>query len=688
MTPYFLPWVLGTSQILLLLIPMNQSTANLLKSFEHQTRSLAVARIEYPIPQRPLSLIELLEECDRGGTSLGEFQPRSLASEFRRKLQAAKHAASLAWTPIIGVCGTVNSGKSTLVSSFLSESGRQRILIGELGEEGTHRFVFWLPAKWKHQGLDEVIEKLIGRVTGCMPELLADNPEKAAEQYNARQDRLNEFMVPLLAYDTKLDESGIALLDCPDIQRSLDDKSADFTSSKRLELLKQMVPLCSAFVVVVSQHQSGSDDVGRVFKTIGESAAHAPLYYVHNMTATVNREIYLKEATSTLDKWQAVYNRSNVKRIYLVPHAPKPQNGDAHRIDVCSAVPDDGAEIEDLSRELNPAEMQEKHLVSSVSGLSDMLDQSKKAVDEEAARKDQIMVDVAQRICRFIENRFVSQKGDLRALSFNEAARRLAESIRDSAPLPIKIALKPGEWLSKLRFSLKKRDATPADEDRFAHIKSSDFADFMEGHHRLPISTRREELDRVYERASRVVLEAPQDAFMDAESLRQKTDEMWRGIPFWSKVALLKNVLIALAGFFVAGCLAPIDGGATIVIWTKYHMVLGGWEILAIVAGGPLLGMLVSNPGARKLVEQMEREVAKPQLSRLYAGLADGLGIPRYHSGSPVLRIAGRGEVMLGRYDDDMALLPVQVPTLTGCLVRTNADAWQELRSDLEQLKK
>ncbi len=54
-------------------------------------------------------------------------------------------AAKLIDRPTVAVAGMLNSGKTSLVANFLSEQGRARTLRGNNNDQGTHRFVLWLP---------------------------------------------------------------------------------------------------------------------------------------------------------------------------------------------------------------------------------------------------------------------------------------------------------------------------------------------------------------------------------------------------------------------------------------------------------------------------------------------------------------------------------------------------------------
>jgi hypothetical protein len=118
--------------------------------------------------------------------------------------------------PIVAVAGLINSGKSSLVAAFLSPQSRTRVLRGISSREGTQRFTLWAPASWKQDAaFRNQLEQMFTRVFRHAPEPLAETAETA----HAQQRENESLDVPLLAFDTALDLHGIALLDCPDVQR-------------------------------------------------------------------------------------------------------------------------------------------------------------------------------------------------------------------------------------------------------------------------------------------------------------------------------------------------------------------------------------------------------------------------------------------------------------------------------------
>ncbi len=177
----------------------------LLGLLEDDDRRAAVARLA-PVPGRESYLMAL----------------RRMNSPVVAETLAAGRrldtASRLVDRPTIAVAGMLNSGKTSLVSSFLSPSGQQRTLRGTCNRDGTHRFVLWLPESWRSDvELWSLLISRIGDSLGQPPEELAVDPAAAAAQYNNRSGDESQLAVALVATDPGLDDVGVALLDCPDI---------------------------------------------------------------------------------------------------------------------------------------------------------------------------------------------------------------------------------------------------------------------------------------------------------------------------------------------------------------------------------------------------------------------------------------------------------------------------------------
>ena len=152
--------------------------------------------------------------------------------------------------PLIAVAGLINSGKSSLVASFLSTPGRGRVLRGMHSREGTQRFTLWAPNTWeKDPAFRTRLDEMLTRVFRHAPEPLSADPTMAAEQQRAK----DSLAVPLIAFDAALDAHQLGLLDCPDIQRPQPGEEAG--TNARLEALAAAGEICAGVLVVVDRKQ-------------------------------------------------------------------------------------------------------------------------------------------------------------------------------------------------------------------------------------------------------------------------------------------------------------------------------------------------------------------------------------------------------------------------------------------------
>ncbi|TWU07917.1 hypothetical protein [Stieleria varia] len=183
-------------------------------------------------------------------TALKRMDPQ-LAQDVTALGRQVFNSIKLAEYPTLAVAGMLNSGKTSLVASFLSPAGRARTLRGSGNGQGTHRFVLWLPSQWRQDAeLWNLLLADFGDAVGHPPELLAETPEAAHAQYNNRIGDESAISVPLVATDDALNELGVGLLDCPDI---VSDAAFGLGSPEtRRELLGRASTFCSAFLVVSS----------------------------------------------------------------------------------------------------------------------------------------------------------------------------------------------------------------------------------------------------------------------------------------------------------------------------------------------------------------------------------------------------------------------------------------------------
>ncbi len=177
--------------------------------------------------------------------------------------------------PTVAVAGMLNSGKTSLVATFLSKAGQARTLRGANNNQGTHRFVLWLPAAWEQDAeLWALLMERMGNALGKRPEILSADPETAHRQYNNKDGNAEALAVPLIATDPALNSIGIGLLDCPDIV-----SDAEFglgSPEARRELLGRAASLCSAFLVVASAESSRDSTLGDLLRMAADLMPGVP----------------------------------------------------------------------------------------------------------------------------------------------------------------------------------------------------------------------------------------------------------------------------------------------------------------------------------------------------------------------------------------------------------------------------
>lgn len=192
--------------------------------------------------ERGVSFFELLEACPQRAEQQGEWLERGTegasAGTIRSLLEQMRLLLSGKSCPILAITGMLNAGKSSLVTGLLEPSNRQRVLIGAGNDQGTHRFVLWLPAAWQQQPEQwQLLWDQLVQLFGHQPEWLSSDPQQAHAQYNgwllAGYQPLAAssgcaasgptqlpvaWEVPLVALDRALDRWNLGLLDCPDGQ--------------------------------------------------------------------------------------------------------------------------------------------------------------------------------------------------------------------------------------------------------------------------------------------------------------------------------------------------------------------------------------------------------------------------------------------------------------------------------------
>jgi hypothetical protein len=288
--------------------------------------------------EQMLGIVDALRMLDRTDSPLADSLSASVADSLL--LCEAPNA------PILAILGLLNAGKSSLVSTFLHESNRARVLIGSSNQQGTHRFVLWLPECWRSISLLwNSIQARLNTVFNAPLELLDADPQTACSQYNAMDLRTIEnedgttrsysaMQSPLVGFDPLLDRWGIALMDCPDIQTgllpSLDmavtrDRLADYVESvaqTRLQLLAKVSPFCSSFVIVLPANAMHDEKVSKLIRLLKERMPRTPQIAAVNR---VPRRYSTEEIRAEINK---LYRNEELSRVYMAYNFDGPLDRD------------------------------------------------------------------------------------------------------------------------------------------------------------------------------------------------------------------------------------------------------------------------------------------------------------------------------------------------------------------------
>src|SRR4051812_12570612 len=129
---------------------MAESPTSRLEQFWTRFRDLPILDRSWPAPRKQSAF-----------DSFSERRPEE-AQSLRERYEFV-HGFLI--VPLVAIAGLINSGKSSLVASFLSDTGRRRVLRGMHSREGTQRFTLWAPAAWEQDaGFRTRLDEMLTRV--------------------------------------------------------------------------------------------------------------------------------------------------------------------------------------------------------------------------------------------------------------------------------------------------------------------------------------------------------------------------------------------------------------------------------------------------------------------------------------------------------------------------------------------
>ncbi|MDE0863848.1 MAG: hypothetical protein OSA98_08670 [Rubripirellula sp.] len=591
--------------------------------------------------------------------------------------------------PTVAVAGMLNSGKTSLVATFLSEEGQARTLRGTNNAQGTHRFVLWLPKAW--QSDTELWALLMGRIgdaLGKPPEMLSLNLKQAHQQYNNTIGQEDALSIPLIATDSALDSVGIGLLDCPDI---VSDEAFGLGSPKaRRELLGRAATLCSAFLVVTAAESSRDGTLGDLLRLASDLMPGVP-----RMLA-VNKVRARQTPDQVYETFQHLARSNGIETIYAAydfevptsrPFIPNLNKTGVTRLDIeADSLPEFFSISEDpndnppahisadrmlisLPTKLDRGQLFEKFCIALLASLRNaiweeafvMLDRDAAEAQRSTNRAQQCLLEAA--LDFFAHRKIGGEVSELRLHQSKRILRQLSESFAATAPWYARLGVRlnskvraifggAGDLIRQLTPSAIAQRTAGEIKDKF---KRGEYGGVMTPEslvkslqrHNGPSSLvhwtceDRQPLDEsIWLQASEAaILHFERDDFtsLDPRRLDDAVKEMWKEVPAHKKIAAGLTPLAAMLATFGGVLMIPIDFGST--------QLLLAASIPELLAAAGLTTLSTFWAGGQN-TKNVGQQAARQQLADFHAVLCDTFGVARMSDPS-IIRVGGTNEKLI-----------------------------------------
>ncbi len=599
----------------------------------------------WPPGGRALTLLELI----------ARHAPEA-ALELQRAMLLAQALVSV---PIVAVAGLNDQGKSSLVASFLSPAGAARVLRGTAQKQATFRFTLWLPAAWGADArLQHVLNQAFTSVFGAAPEPLPLDPEAAFSAQNASQS----LHIPLIAWDPRLDDLKIGLLDCPDIQKCPAGADAEATDL-RYTLLKKAARLCAATILVLRYENATTVEFRRVsdafpgqlhlfaFNQIRDLPAHDALREVSAALALPPDALcygaydydlrrYEKYTPAWDPNLQPLAAGASAYPCFfrLTPNATESLPEHIHR----------ERSLQHLAGRLDRQALVREFHIESRRRLRTLVEQSLGEVIAQIRKQDLRLRKACEQVWESCHESLSCPEGQRIILSAT-MAQDFADAVMRCAPWYIKAPLwaKASVSAGALRVAEFGRAFTPHSVARYgrmiglaasklksAFVKSSQVEEPIAAVFARLLATRWRAARRPIEDTQiRAVTERTFERFNEVglnNLPREKWDDI--AIAFWKEAprgrAGLTTALSLLAalGLLIYTAFEPV-GGSVLIAFSLGKTLLALTIKELFVAVG--LGALVGTACALALQRNLEAELGPLQKARFFALACDELGLPR-----------------------------------------------------------
>lgn len=593
---------------------------------------------------------------------------QEIGTELRQSIQSLNIAQKLSEQPILAVTGQLNSGKSSVVATFLSDKGKRRLPRGTSSKQGTHRFIYWVPQSW----LDDTTFKkqlleLIAVAHHGSIEFLSEDPEKAYEQYRSGRDNLQTLNIPLIAGDPALEELGCGLLDCPDIQTQddIEPHGEPISDNPRLDFLVAASRVCSAFLVVWSRPAIRDRLLDQMLTSLRQRMQKAPLYLLINL---IRPEPGQPEMTLTDEDVTRHADKFSISKRHIygafdfgipawrefTPAAQVQAHDEATpeltpQFYLLAEGKDTDHSLSKLPKLLDAAEIQRSKIGDHQSEIANHLANIWHKVNTWNTTNTEEIRGLRDGICQICHGLMSDEvTGEPLQIVSEEFAAALNESLVRTAPFALRMTLrlaKPFEksFSSSMAF-LKSLNMKKVAKEKVGEIQkkveehlqigtvklasSSHVTTLMRTMRWCPQDISKEDITKGWETSFERFQSNPIKNFND-EILDESSRAYWDGFSGMKKFTLGGRALLgtvgSLAAVFGIATIA-VDGGATMYAATSVSAALHSGTA-AVVAGAGSVAALAGFQ--KKLLENN----TLPYLSRLFSIACDTFGIPRQVAG-------------------------------------------------------
>jgi hypothetical protein len=653
--------------------------------------------------------------------ALQEFGLDSEYQGFRRLHDALCALESMPPAAMVAVLGSLNGGKSSCLSCFLSESGWARVACGNGSEKGTHRFVFWLPQRWDDRQAGGIIwpsiESRLASALGSGVEFLSNDPEAARIQTNGGGNIVDNFHLPLIAFDAKLDALDLCLVDCPDVESKVDGQHA----RDRLEIVRRIAPMLQGVLFVAHSTQLRSEVIQDLAGIFGSDAPSISRFLLVNKLRLGERSIVEQFNSKDLLQLKTQFQPRRVFGAY-----------DFEVISNQASLPHSGAETENLPeglpwffevatdnedknhaeqidakrflsahlRNLDPGDLWSEATLEKRRELLQKLDDVRMQLASKLSDEMGKVLRVRSDLIQFIRQQMTDLSGALKIPFTQELLRELAASIERMAPFYVKPTFKlrnvgagAVELIKNAREGFTKtwkRITDPSNElkteigrmgevlrqqRRHAVFSPEDFAVMMSKAGVNDSGIPEEQLVAGWKEILKSLEEVVQQ--MPDEQVDAISQEIWKSIPIFKKVILVLSAPVLLLGGLATACLALVDMGVSAVIFSASMVNLTGMLGLGIAgaAGGAFL--------VAKFDDMLRRYVAVPSYQRMVAAAVDVFGLPRQPEGPLQESFANTGKLTLDLSQETER--PCMVRLTTSRMAREIPEGWEQLRAEIEK---